>query len=65
MKWVKVRGQNSNFTKPKDWDEHRDGKCGTLPVRVEQEGIYNCMYSAWLPSAEGACATQCWRRDRA
>ena len=51
MKWVAVRGKNADFGKPRDWDENRDGPCGTLPVRVEQEGIYNAHYSAWKPDA--------------
>ena len=51
MKWVQIRGKNADFGKPRDWDETRDGPCGTLPVRVEQEGIYNSHYSAWKPDA--------------
>jgi hypothetical protein len=52
MKCVKIRDQNSDFGKPRNWDDTRDGPCGVLPVRVEQEGVYNYHYSNWKPDAE-------------
>ena len=52
MKWTNVRDSNANFSKPRNWDDERDGPCGTLPVRVEPVGIYNYHYSAWKPGAE-------------
>lgn len=52
MRPAKVKGQTADFAKPRSWDDSRDGPCGTLPVRVEQEGIYNNHYSNWKPDAE-------------
>ena len=52
MKWTAIKGKTNDFGKPRSWDEERDGKCGTLPVRVEQVGIYAYHYSNWKPSAE-------------
>lgn len=52
MKWADIEGKNADFGKPRSWDEQRDGPCGVLPVRVEQEGIYNYHYSNWKPDAE-------------
>ena len=52
MRPVKIRDQNADFAKPLDWDDTRDGPCGTLSVRVEQDGIYNSHHSNWKPDAE-------------
>lgn len=52
MRPTTVKGQNADFAKPRNWDDTRDGPCGTLPIRVEQEGVYNYHYSAWKPDAE-------------
>lgn len=52
MKCVKVHDQNTNFGKPHNWDDERDGPCGVLPVRVESVGVYNYHYSNWKPDAE-------------
>jgi hypothetical protein len=52
MRPTKVRDQNADFAKPLDWDDTRDGQCGNLPIRVEQEGVYKSHYSAWKPDAE-------------
>lgn len=52
MKPVEIRGKNADFGKPRDWDETRDGPCGTLPVRVEQFGIYDNHRSNWKPTVD-------------
>ena len=52
MRPVKVKGQNADFAKPRSWDDERDGPCGTLPMRVEPEGVYNMHNSNWKPDAE-------------
>jgi hypothetical protein len=52
MQPVKVRDQTIDFVKPHNWDDERDGQCGVLPVRVEQDGRYNCHYSNWKPNIE-------------
>ena len=52
MKRANIRGKTTDFGKPRDWDDKRDGPCGVLPVRVEQVGIYNYHYSAWKPDTE-------------
>ena len=52
MKWTNIEGKTHNFSKPKNWDDERDGRCGTLPVRVEEVGLYNYHYSTWKPDAE-------------
>ena len=52
MKPVDIKGATAGFTKPRTWNDDRDGPCGVLPVRVEQEGVYNYHYSAWKPDAE-------------
>ena len=46
------RKPDKHVTKPRNWDDNRDGPCGTLPVRVESYGIYDYHYSAWKPDAE-------------
>jgi hypothetical protein len=52
MRPANVKGKTINFTKPRGWDEKRDGACGILPVRVEAHGILNHHISAWKPGAE-------------
>jgi hypothetical protein len=52
MRPAPIQGKNANFGKPRDWNEKRDGPCGVLPVRVEQNGIYNNHCSNWKPDAE-------------
>ena len=52
MKWTNIEGKTHNFSKPKNWDDERDGPCGTFPVRVEEVGLYNFHFSAWKPNAE-------------
>jgi len=52
MRPAPIKGKTHNFGKPAEWVEDRDGPCGVLPVRVEQEGIHNVHYSNWKPSAE-------------
>ncbi len=52
MRPTAIKDQNADFAKPRNWDEERDGKCMSLPVRVEPVGLYNYHYSAWKPDAE-------------
>ena len=52
MRPVKIKDQNADFVKPLDWDDTRDGSCGSLPIRRESVGIYNYHYSAWKPDIE-------------
>ncbi len=52
MMCTNVRGKTTDFGKPPGWDDQRDGRCGTLPVRVEQHGLYNYHYSAWKPDPD-------------
>lgn len=47
---VDVRGKNVDFKKPKEWDDARDGPCGSLPIRREigaSDRVYH--YSNWKP----------------
>jgi len=62
MRPVPVKDQNTDFTKPRDWDDNRDGPCGNLPVRVEVDGIRNMHYSNWRPDSE---ELKLLKRDRA
>lgn len=52
MRPVRVKGQNANFAKPTEWDDERDGPCGSLPVRLEKVGFYVEHNSAWKPDEE-------------
>lgn len=56
MEIVKLLGMNRDLGKPKDWDEARDGECGTLPVFAEVVGGHVRMTSAWKPDAEELAA---------
>ncbi len=38
--------------RPTDWDDARDGPCGGLPIRVDQDGPHVLMTSAWIPSLD-------------
>lgn len=40
-----------DLAKPRNWDEQRDGKCGSLLVRDEVSGGVPVMRSRWIPSA--------------
>jgi len=51
MEKCRVRNQNTDFGKPVDWDESKDGACGTLPIRCEQIGRRQYHFSNWRPSA--------------
>lgn len=46
-----IAGANRNLDAPVDWNEERDGKCGTLAVRVDW-GPPCSMTSAWYPTPE-------------
>jgi hypothetical protein len=50
MKAVNIKGATRDLAKPRDWDEGRDGPCGSLPVRDGMAGPIPTMASAWLPS---------------
>lgn len=54
MRCVKVKGQNADFGKPKNWNDAVFGPCGSLPLRREVVGsegaAYTAHYSNWKPS---------------
>jgi len=51
MEKCRVRDENVDFTKPEGWDDSKDGRCGTLPIRREQIGRRIYHFSNWRPSA--------------
>lgn len=48
----RIQGATRILNKPVDWDEERDGLCGTLPIRDERTTACDTMISAWLPTLE-------------
>lgn len=54
MRPAVIAGATKIFSKPKDWDEERDGKCVDLHVRINPE--QRTCESAWKPSAEELAA---------
>lgn len=53
MKWIEPEGKNVDFGPPANWDQERDGTCGTLPLRrVKERGGYFYHYSAWKPTSD-------------
>lgn len=54
MRCVKIKDQNADFGKPRDWDESKFGPCGSLPIRREVIGSGGSarlsMFSNWKPS---------------
>lgn len=53
MKAINFNGADSNFGRPKDWNEERDGKCATLPVmRQPLPGNTVAHISLWVPTPE-------------
>ncbi len=51
MKAIPIEGMTRDLTKPSDWDEQRDGTCGSLPIRDQDFLFGNGMVSNWKPSA--------------
>jgi hypothetical protein len=56
MQPVKIKDQNADFAKPKDWDD-RNGLCRSLPIRreiVEDAGgrPFFSLRSNWKPGAD-------------
>lgn len=51
MKPGKIEGATVNLAKPVDWDDERDGKCGSLWVTLQgwPDGLA-AFKSAWVPS---------------
>ena len=58
MKPASIKDQTTNFNKPRDWNDERDGPCGVLEVRVVKEGRYSCHYSNWKPDAAELAALE-------
>lgn len=56
MDFIKHPQHTRFIGKPRDWDEKRDGECGTLSVSDKLSNGYPVMESAWLPTAEEALA---------
>jgi hypothetical protein len=53
MKACMIEGMTRDLNKPRDWDEERDGPCGSLPIRDEVfGGRVSIMFSEWKPSTE-------------
>lgn len=48
----RIEGATHRYGQPKDWDEEKNGKCQTLPVRVHDVGGMQCMTSSWQPTPE-------------
>jgi hypothetical protein len=53
MNPIEIPGANSSLTKPKNWDEARDGECETLKVLtgVDEAGR-QILASAWRPTKD-------------
>jgi len=50
---TKIPGANMSLMAPRDWDAERDGECGELAIRAEeQSGGALTLASAWKPSLE-------------
>lgn len=51
MDIIEIAGKTRDFGKPLDWNDERDGPCGSLPIRDETfaPGV-NKMVSEWRPS---------------
>lgn len=58
MKAVEFNGQTRLLGPPPGWDNERDGDCGALPVRIEQNarGWPATFTSYWRPSADDLAA---------
>lgn len=54
MRCVKIKDQNADFGKPRDWDDAAFGPCGSLPIRREVIGTggkaFLSLRSNWKPS---------------
>jgi len=51
---TKTLGMTHAFSAPENWDADKDGKCGTLEVRMQLvgESRFVELVSTWKPSAE-------------
>lgn len=47
-----IEGATRELGKPRDWDDARDGKCLTLPIRDELVAGMPQMVSAWVPTPD-------------
>lgn len=47
-----IEGATRELGKPASWDDARDGKCLTLPIRDEVDGGVAQMVSAWMPTPD-------------
>lgn len=47
---ARIEGATRFLGAPKDWDEKRDGSCGTLPIKDYQDEQGEYMLSAWTPT---------------
>jgi len=52
MPFVKIKGATTDFGRPSNWDERRDGPCGSLWVRVGTHGRFKEHSFAWKPDSE-------------
>jgi hypothetical protein len=48
----RIDGATRNLGAPRDWDEQRQGRCGSLAVRHEETTAGPAMTSAWFPTEE-------------
>lgn len=47
---IPTRDSTGPFHKPEDWDNEKDGECGSLSVRVEMVGRHPYHISTWKPT---------------
>jgi hypothetical protein len=47
---ARILGATRELGKPVDWDDEKNGSCGSLPIRDEQVRGANVMVSAWTPT---------------
>jgi hypothetical protein len=50
MKPVAIEGMTRDLVKPRDWDDEKNGTCGSLEIRDEEFRFGNGMISHWKPS---------------
>lgn len=51
MRHTTIQGFTRDLGKPRDWDEARQGPCGSLPIRDEVHHNTPVMLSQWKPDA--------------
>ena len=56
MHAIEISNATRNLGKPIDWDDERDGPCGSLAIRDTRLNGAPCMLSAWQPSPEELAA---------